>query len=141
MSDESIRCALSGITPSPEEEQYAELPAQDEDVETIPPGWSVVTIKRRLINPRWLRIQQRMQEQIEVVAQEAGEDITDTDRESIQIDIEAMYTGLLLSTPATVVQVEEIFLAPPERHPELPKALKDLAETLDIPPASLGIAE
>jgi hypothetical protein len=140
MNDE-IQCALSGITPTEDEISYAALPSDDDDVDTLPPGWSVVIIKRRLINPRWLRIQQRMQEQIQAVIEEAGADASGEDKETIQIDIEAMYSNLLINTPATVTQEEEVYLAPPERHPELPGALTQLAETLDIEPAVLGIME
>jgi len=140
MNDE-IQCALSGIAPTEEEASYAALPSDDDDVESIPPGWAVVVIKRRLINPRWLRIQQRMQEQIKAVIDEAGDDATDDDKETIQIDIEAMYSNLLINTPATVTQVEEVYLAPPERHPRLPAALKELAESLDVEPSVLGIME
>jgi hypothetical protein len=138
---EDIQCALTGIAPTEEEAAYAALPSDDDDVETIPPGWSVVVIKRRLINPRWLRIQQRMQEQIQAVVEEAGEDTSDEDKENIQLDIEAMYSNLLINTPATVTQIEEVYLAPPERHQGLPKALTDLAATLDVDKSVFGVSE
>jgi hypothetical protein len=55
-------CALSGV-----EADEADLVAStDDEAGDLPVGWSRITIQRRVVNPRWIEVQQGKAAVIEV---------------------------------------------------------------------------
>lgn len=123
-------CALSGLTspgihPVPDGDKHGDIPV----------GWSEVRITRRLLNPRYVAIQQTKRSMIKgLLDQVAG--LKESDRKAhimmVQVQVEAQLHPLLKDTAPFIYEEEVVYLAPPELSPDLLEAINEARESLGL---------
>ena len=147
MIDPDYACALSGLFPTDNELVADEH--MDEDLGDLPVGWTEVRLRRRVVNPDYLRIQRvkntMLQAQL-VQEQEKLKEFPDLTREqkrslwmetrmTVTLQVEAMFAALEVKTPPFLVDEEMVHIAPATRETEaqgLTEAQLQLFEMLDV---------
>ena len=141
---EEVECLLSGLLPMP-----VELVADDED--DLPVGWTRITVERRIHNPEWERIQTAKDQMAEAMYVQAVMQIQGTAQQMQaagqqpppmppeaeiralgDIQAAATFAALENRTPRYLMESDAVFLAPPERDPQLPEAIAELLGAIGV---------
>jgi hypothetical protein len=97
-----FECALTGVT-------EAAVPSEVSDgLDTLPVGWTKVTIARRAYNPKWLMIQQVKEAMIEGLMSQFPPDIQDLQRMAVALQVEAQFHAIEKDTPVYVKDVDDV---------------------------------
>lgn len=118
-------CAFSG---EEAEEEELEFDADD----SLPEGWTRVTIERRRINEKWSAIQQTKYALVEAAMQQIPEEHRDANRPLLAIQIEAQFAFLESTVQKYEKEVEVVYVSPVEGAPEVLKAYNDVRESLGL---------
>lgn len=126
-----IECSVSGIFAEP----VAEF--KEDGLEDLPPGWTQVTIKRRLPNPKYYAIQRLKEAMFENMMaaakqQNIPEDAREMQELAIQLQVEATMAALEQKTPLYNTTTEIIHIAPPETDPGIKAVVRYLRENLSL---------
>jgi hypothetical protein len=123
-------CALSGLTapgihPIPDGDKHGDIPV----------GWSEVRITRRLLNPRYVAIQQTKRSMIKgLLDRVAGMDEATRQAQTmmVQVQVEAQLHPLLKDTQPFIYEEDIAYLSPPELSPDLMEAMNEAREMLGL---------
>lgn len=126
-----IECAVSGIFAEPVEE------FKDDGLGGLPPGWTQITVKRRVNNPKYYAIQRLKEAMFEnmmaaAAQQEIPEDAREMQRIAIQLQVEASMAALEAKTPLYLTSTEVLHIAPPETDPGILDVVKHLQKNLSL---------
>lgn len=126
-----IECAVSGIFA----EQVEEF--KDDGLGGLPPGWTQITVKRRLNNPKYFAIQRLKEAMFDnMMAQASQQEIPEEAREmqriAIQLQVEASMAALEAKTPLYLTSNEVVYIAPPSTDPGIKEVVSKLQESLAL---------
>jgi hypothetical protein len=126
-----IECAVSGIFAEPVED------FKDDGLGGLPPGWTQITVKRRVSNPKYYAIQSLKEAMFEnMLSQASQQDIPEESREmqrlAIQLQVEASMAALEAKTPLYITSTEVLHIAPPETDPGILEVVKHLQKNLSL---------
>lgn len=120
-------CALSGVTEDGHDVNHKE-------VGTLPDGWVQIIVRRRILNPRFLEIQQVKEGLVQ-------SNLKDLPPEHLEIQemvtrnlIDAQFAALEASVPESLVETSEVFVSDPDANPDVKTALDNILRELDIEP-------
>lgn len=131
MADQyEYECALSGVT---EEGGFSYA---DDGMSDCPPGWVQVTMKRRLINPKYVAIQRTKESMIALAVQQipgnVSQAVAQAQRAMLTLQVEANFHGLESVTPPFLTYEERVYIAPPESNPDLLEAFNEVREGIGL---------
>lgn len=126
-----IECAVSGIFAEPVEE------FKDDGLGGLPPGWTQITVKRRVNNPKYYAIQRLKEAMFEnmmaaALQQEVPEEAREMQRLAVQLQVEASMAALEAKTPLYTTSTEVLHIAPPETDPGILEVVKTLQKALSL---------
>lgn len=127
-------CALSGVE-ADEEDLVADA---EDDLSDLPVGWTKITIQRRLINPRWVEVQQAKEALVEVTLSQIPEEARDQMRPLISVQVDAQFAALEANIDEFVTDTDEVFVAPPETDKALAAEYFDIRDRLGLPNDTFG---
>lgn len=123
-------CALSGLS------EEGAMSYDGDQMADCPPGWVEVTMKRRLVNPKYVAIQRTKESMIAIAAQQipanVSEEIKQAQRAMMSIQVEATFHGIEAETPPYLTYEERVFIAPPETNPDLLEAFNEVREGIGL---------
>lgn len=133
MSDEfEYECALSGVT------EEGSMSYDGDDMADCPPGWVQVTMKRRLLNPKYIAIQRTKENLVVMSMQQIPANVADEVRQAqramLEIQVEAQFHGVEAETPPYFTYEEKVFIAPPESNIDLLEAFNEVREGIGLDP-------
>lgn len=133
MADQfEYECALSGVT------EEGGMSFADDGLGDCPPGWVQVTMKRRLINPKYMAIQQTKENLVALSVQQipdnVPEEVKQVQRTMMQIQVEAQFHAVEAETPPFLTYEEKVFIAPPETNSDLLEAFNEVREGIGLEP-------
>jgi hypothetical protein len=117
---EDFECALSGEVGEP-----------DEDGE-MPLGWTMVTLQRKLPNPRWIEIQQGKAALVEATMSQMPPEVQEQMRWMVQLQIDAQFAELEGQTEPFEMVSEIVYISSPERDEQVMDAYNDLREKMGL---------
>jgi len=121
-------CALSGV-----EADEADLVAStDDEAGDLPVGWSRITIQRRVVNPRWIEVQQGKAAVIEVTLLQMPEEAREQMRPLVTIQIDAQFSGLEGNVDAFLLEEETVYVSPPEEDAAVATEFLELRERFGL---------
>ena len=133
MADQfEYECALSGVT------EEGGMSFADDGLGDCPPGWVQVTMKRRLINPKYMAIQQTKENLVALSMQQIPDNVPDAvkrvQRTMMEIQVEAQFHAVEAETPPFLTYEEKVFIAPPETNSDLLEAFNEVREGIGLEP-------
>jgi len=131
MADQfEYECALSGVT------EEGGMSFADDGLGDCPPGWVQVTMKRRLINPKYMAIQQTKENLVALSMQQisgnVSEEVKQVQRTMMEIQVEAQFHAVEAETPPFLTYEEKVFIAPPETNSDLLEAFNEVREGIGL---------
>jgi hypothetical protein len=131
MADQfEYECALSGVT------EEGGMSFADDGLGDCPPGWVQVTMKRRLINPKYMAIQQTKENLVALSMQQIPDNVPDevkqVQRTMMEIQVEAQFHAVEAETPPFLTYEEKVFIAPPETNSDLLEAFNEVREGIGL---------
>lgn len=117
-------CALTGTT-----EEAVESVSAD-GLDSLPVGWTKITIARRVYNPKWLMIQQVKEAMIEGLMAQMPPDVADIQRYSLVLQVEAQFHAMEKDTPVYVRDVDDVIFLSDSG---------DIVETINEVRSTLGL--
>jgi hypothetical protein len=127
--DDALICALSGVVPTPEEAEIAEMGDEDNDA---PIEWLQVTFSRKYANPAYLEIQETKQVLIEGLLKTISEDeaVREASRRGVEIQVAAQFAALEMKPENTAILVESAvrYIAPGSHAMGLVEARNEVLE-------------
>lgn len=130
-------CALSGVE-ADEDDLVADA---EDDLSDLPVGWTKITIQRRLLNPRWLEVQQAKEALVEVTLSQIPDEARDQMRPLISVQVDAQFAALEASIDEFVTDTDEVFVAPPETDKALAAEYFDIRDRLGLTNDNFGGGE
>lgn len=127
-------CALSGVEA---DEDDLVVDAED-DLSDLPVGWSRITIERRLLNPRWLEVQQAKEALVEVTLSQLPEEAREQMRPLVTVQVDAQFAALESSIEEYVTDTDEVFVAPPETDKALAAEYFEIRDRLGLSNDAFG---
>ena len=125
-------CALSGVS------SEGSIPYAGDGMDDCPPGWVQVTLKRRLVNPKYVAIQQTKAGLLQMSAQQIPANVPAEARAAqmamLSIQVEAQFHGVESETPPYLTYEEQVFISPPETNPDLLEAFNEVREGVGLEP-------
>lgn len=128
-------CALTNDT-----EVGIEVPdavAKADGLQDLPPGWTAVVIKRRVINPRYALIQEVknafVQGTIGQFPPSMPADVKEAQSLAVKVQFDAQFSHLLSSVPQYLTDHEVAYIGPVEDNEDLRDAYNDLRANLNLP--------
>lgn len=126
---------------------YAFDLASEDGLEDLPLGWVEITVRRRVINPAWLRIQETKSRSIEGQLQQVlppdakqpdGTPITDEQRtltreEGIRPTVDALFFAQESKTPIWLTEEHTAYVFPPDKDEKAGGAWASIAGQLGLP--------
>jgi hypothetical protein len=97
-----FECALTGIV------EPATQPDASDGLDSLPVGWTKITIARRSYNPKWLMIQQVKNAMMEGLMSQLPADIQDLQRLAIDLQVEAQFHSIEKDTPTYVKDIDDV---------------------------------
>lgn len=128
--NEIFTCALSGVEASDDEvlpDEYAD------DLGLMPPGWTRITVERRLPNPEYADMQQVKAGMVQAMLQQVPEGEQEAAQRAIALQVAAQFAALEDRVDVFVNMREVIFVAPPEWDPVMAREFFDIRERLGLP--------
>jgi hypothetical protein len=126
-------CALSGV-----EADEAELVDGGDDLGDLPVGWTKITVRRRLLNPRWYEVQQAKGALVEVTLSQLPEEMREQMRPLITVQVDAQFAALEASIDEYVIDDDEVYVAPPESDKALAAEYFDIRDRLGLSNEDFG---
>ena len=123
-------CALSGNEPDEEE---ILSPRDSDELGTMPLNWTRVTLERRLLNSRWIEIQQAKGALVEAALSNVPEENHEVVRPMIALQIDAQFAALEANIPQYENFSEVVYIAPPEDDKVLRAEFFAIREKLGLP--------
>jgi hypothetical protein len=123
-------CALSGNEPDEEE---ILSPRDSDELGTMPLNWTRVTLERRLLNSRWIEIQQAKGALVEAALSNVPEENHEVVRPMISLQIDAQFAALEANIPQYENFSEVVYIAPPEDDKVLRAEFFAIREKLGLP--------
>lgn len=127
-------CALSGA--EADEEDLVE--DADDELSDLPVGWTKITVQRRMLNARWLEVQQAKEALVEVTLAQIPEEAREQMRPLITVQVDAQFAALEATIEEYTVEEEEVFVAPPESDKALAAEYFEIRERLGLSNDSFG---
>lgn len=127
-------CALSGAEAN--EDDLVE--GADDDLSDLPVGWTKITVQRRLLNPRWLEVQQAKEALVEVTLMQLPEEARDQMRPLITVQVDAQFAALEATIEEYTTDTDEVYVAPPESDKALAAEYFDIRERLGLSNEGFG---
>lgn len=118
-------CAFTG-----EEVDEDEVDFESDD--SLPEGWTRITIERRRINDKWAAIQQTKYALVEAAMQQIPEEHRDTNRPLLAIQIEAQFAFLESTVQKYDNEAEVVYVSPVEGSPAVLTAYNGVREALGL---------
>jgi len=132
MSDRyEYECALSGVVTE------GEILFDEDGLDDMPSGWTELKFSRRLLNPKWVLIQQVKEAMIAGVVLQFPEEVRAGQAVAVQVQVEAQFYAMEQAVPMYLTDVETVFLSPPEASEDVAEALAEVRETLGLDPLHL----
>lgn len=134
-----IVCALSGVAPTPEEIEAGR--EHDDDAPGLPVGWVEIRVTRRRDNPRMEYLRAVKNQALRQALAQVPKADRKAARPYIEVQVEASFAALEAREDfqETLLDQEVVYLAPADRENGLADALAQVAATLGLPPALLGL--
>jgi hypothetical protein len=126
-------CALSGV-----EADETDLVESSDDLGDLPVGWTKITVQRRLLNPRWYEVQQAKAALVEVTLSQIPDEAREQMRPLITVQVDAQFAALEASIDEYVVDVDEVYVAPPESDKALAAEYFDIRDRLGLSNEDFG---
>ena len=123
---DDIVCALSGYTPSEEEEAN--------ELANLPDGWIEITIKRAFPNQRYMIVQQLKQQAVQMTLSQIHEEQREAARFSIETQVNVNYHAYESSLKDYEQEEDVIYISPPENDAAVLKEYMKLSEMLGFDP-------
>jgi hypothetical protein len=98
-------CAVSGQTEEPG------LTEEADGLEDMPAGWSQITLRKRVWNPKWQTIQRVKQDSIDALLSQIPEEVRESQRDAVVIQVEASLHALESSIPKYLVQEATVYVS------------------------------
>ncbi len=123
-------CALSGVSAE------GSTSWESDGMADCPPGWVQVTMKRRLVNPRYMALLQTKETIVAIGMQQIPENVTDeirtAQRAMMVIQTDANFHALEAETPPYLTYEEMVYIAPPETNPDILEAFNEVREGVGL---------
>lgn len=120
-------CALSGEVA----EKGDVLPDEDDD---MPVGWTRLTLERRVVNPRWVYVQNVKATLVEAGLMQVPEEARDQMYPLIAMQIEAQFAALEAQTEQYEIVSEVVYVAPVEGDDMLASEYNDIRAKFGLAP-------
>lgn len=117
-------CALSGLTEEGIEDTSGL--AEDDDLGDLPVGWTRVTLQRRVLNPKWLMVQQVKNMAIQGLLSQVPPEMREAQAWALSLQVEAQFHALEKDTPQFVTIEDVAFLSNNEGVLEPYNELRDM---------------
>ena len=127
-------CSLSGA----EADEDDLVDGVDDSLADLPVGWTKITIQRRMINARWVEVQQAKEALVEVTLAQIPEEARDQMRPLITVQVDAQFAALETTIDEHTVEEEEVFVAPPESDKALATEYFEIRERLGLSNEGFG---
>ena len=127
-------CALSGAEAN--EDDLVE--GADDDLSDLPVGWTKITVQRRLLNPRWLEVQQAKEALVEVTLMQLPEEARDQMRPLITVQVDAQFAALEATVAEYTTDTDEVYVAPPESDKALAAEYFEIRDRLGLSNEGFG---
>jgi hypothetical protein len=127
-------CALSGV----EADEEDLVTGGEDDLDDLPVGWTKITIQRRLLNPRWIEVQQAKEALVEVTLSQIPEEAREQMRPLISVQVDAQFAALEASIEEFVTDSDEVYVAPPESDKMLATEYFDIRDRLGLSNENFG---
>ena len=118
-------CSISGQSEEPGEVEEAD------GLDDMPVGWTQITMRKRVWNPKWLTLQQVKRDSIDALLAQVPDEHREASRDAVAIQVEANLHGLESSTPRYLIEDVTVYVSDAEA----------VTETLDEVRELLGISE
>ncbi len=116
-------CAVSGQTEEPGVIEEAD------GLEDMPAGWTQITVRKRVWNPKWQAIQRVKNDSIEALLSQIPEEVRESQRDAVVIQVEASLHGLESSTPKYLIEEATVYVSDAE---EVQETLEEVRNLLGI---------
>jgi len=113
-------CAVSGQTEEPGQTEEAD------GLEDMPAGWTQITLRKRVWNPKWQAIQRVKQDSIDALLSQIPDEVRESQRDAVVIQVEASLHGLESSTPKYLVQEATVYVSDADEVKESLDEVKNL---------------
>lgn len=123
---DDIVCALSGYTPSEEEEAN--------ELADLPDGWIEITVKRAFPNQRYMIVQQLKQQAVQMTLSQIPEEQREAAKFSIETQVNVNYHAYESSLKDYEQEEDVIYISPPENDDAVLKEYMKLSEMLGFDP-------
>lgn len=97
-------CAISGVKASGSVQT-------DDELEDLPPGWTRITIQRRLPNPNYIILQQVKEAVVNGQLMQIPEEHREAQRPYAQVQVDAAFYGMESDTPPFITDVQDVVYA------------------------------
>lgn len=124
--EQEYECAISGTM------SEASLQSDKDGLESLPPGWTKLTVEHREINMRWLAIRDLKAAMIENIIKNFPEEQRDIQSFAVSLQIDAQFAGLEAATPIYESTKEIVYLAPREAAPAIKQIIDSLRDQLGL---------
>tara|TARA_Y100000310_G_scaffold40767_1_gene38233 strand:- start:2143 stop:2607 length:465 start_codon:yes stop_codon:yes gene_type:complete len=119
-------CALSGLIAP------GGVPFEGDGLDDLPAGWTEVRMSRRVMNPKWVLIQQVKQAMVEGLKTQFPEAVQDAQAVAIRLQVDAQFWGLEQETSTYITEMETVYLAPPEMSEDVAASVNEARELLGL---------
>lgn len=135
MSVEDYFCSVSGVVPT--EQQIVD--DEGDDLGDLPLGWLKVTVSRRVLNPKWVLIQQVKAAAVEQLIQQVEEEHREDVKDAVIVQVEAQYAAYEDKVGKYLVDEQVSFITDPELSKPVTEAIHPLFELLELDLEDFGI--
>lgn len=126
-------CTISGVEADDEE-----LVEGSDDLGDMPVGWTKITLRRRLYNPRWLEVRQAKEALVEVTLSQLPEEAREQMHPLVSIQVDAQFAALEANIEEFVLEEEDVFVAPPESDKALAAEYFEIRDRLGLTNEGFG---
>jgi len=98
-------CAVSGVTEEPG------IVEEADGLEDLPAGWTQITLRKRVWNPKWQAIQRVKQDSIDALLSQIPDEVRESQRDAVVIQVEASLHGLESSTPKYLIEEATVYVS------------------------------
>jgi len=107
---------------------------EKDGLEDLPIGWTAITIKRRLLNPKFQQLFQMRELLVADMLTRVGKSPTEAQRIAVELQVEAQFAAIMKDTPVHLTEHEVAFIAPLEQSDEmLREVYNEIRSTLNLP--------